>query len=100
MLANRLSTVITALVHPDQTGFMPGRGTDINISRLFTHMDRAQQESARVVASLDAEKAFHSVEWEFLWGVLSKFGFRSKFMTWLRMLYASPRARVRMNGTL
>lgn len=31
ILARRLNTVITALVHPDQSGFMPGRGTDINI---------------------------------------------------------------------
>lgn len=41
VLTNRLSLVISALVHPDQTGFMLGRGTDINIRRLFTHMARA-----------------------------------------------------------
>lgn len=30
--------VILAMVHPDQKGgFMPGRGTDINIRRLYTH---------------------------------------------------------------
>lgn len=52
VLAMRLNTVITALIHPDQTGFMPGRGTDINIRRLFTHMDRAQAESAGVVVFL------------------------------------------------
>lgn len=34
ILATRLNTVITALVHPDQSGFMPGRGTDINSRRL------------------------------------------------------------------
>lgn len=63
ILANRLNTVITALVHPDQTGFMPGRGTVINIRRLFTHIARAGQEGAGMVASLDAEKAFDSLEW-------------------------------------
>lgn len=31
ILANRPSTVITELVHSDQTGFMLVRGTDINI---------------------------------------------------------------------
>lgn len=31
VLSNRLSVVITALVHLDQTGFMPGKGADINI---------------------------------------------------------------------
>lgn len=38
MLARRLNTVITAFSTPDQTGFMPGRGTNINIRRLFTHI--------------------------------------------------------------
>lgn len=40
VLAGCLNSVITALIHPDQTGFMPGRGTDINIRRLLTHLDR------------------------------------------------------------
>lgn len=66
ILANRLNTVITPLVHPDQMGFMPGRGTDINIRGLYTHIARAGQEDGGVVASLDAEKAFDSVEWRYL----------------------------------
>lgn len=49
-------------------GFMPGRGKDINIRRLFTHMARAHPESVGVVASLDTEKAFDLVEWSYLWG--------------------------------
>lgn len=78
---------------------MLGMGTDINIRRLFTHMDWARPESAGVVASLDVERAFDS-EWEFLWGVLLKFRFGPKFMAWLRMLYAGPRARICTNGML
>lgn len=45
--------VITALIHPDQTGFMPGRGTDINISRLHTHIAKADPVNPVVLASLD-----------------------------------------------
>lgn len=60
VLANRLNLVITALIHRDQTGFMPGRGTDINIRRLHTHIDRADEVTNGTVASFDAEKAFDS----------------------------------------
>lgn len=37
ILACRLNTVISALVHPDQSCIIPGRGTDINIRQFFTY---------------------------------------------------------------
>lgn len=62
-LAMRLNQVIQTLVHEDQTGFMPGKGTDINLWRLYTvlgFVDCLTQSAA--VAFLDAEKSFDSVE--------------------------------------
>lgn len=52
------------------------------------------------MASLDAEKAFDSVEWGYLWAVLSKFGFGPRVLSWLRLIYAHPRARIRTNWIL
>lgn len=54
---------------------MPGRGTGFNIRRLYTHIAMAAPNTAGVVAFLDAEKAFDSVEWGYLWAVLAKSGF-------------------------
>lgn len=47
VLANRLNAVILSLIHGDQTGFMPGKGTDINLRRLFTVMDRVPGKGER-----------------------------------------------------
>lgn len=85
ILANRLSQVIEDLVNIDQTGFMPGKGTDINIRRLYLNLSIPHDnQGSRVIASLDAEKAFDSVEWSYLWEVLSRFGFGPKFLHGIR----------------
>lgn len=105
ILANKLNSVILTLVHGDQTDFMPGKGTDINIRHLYTHISlAATEESQGVVAFLDAEKAFDSVEWEFLWRVLERFNIGPKYIhtyiSWIKLLYQRPTARVRTNGLL
>lgn len=96
ILAKRLNEVILTLVHEDQFGFMLGKGTDINLQRLYTVLASGNGEDWTVmVASLDAEKAFDdSVEWEYLWEVLHRFGFRSVFISLVEALYRSPTARV------
>lgn len=38
IIASHLSIVISDLIHVDQTGFMPGKGTGINIRCLFLNM--------------------------------------------------------------
>lgn len=88
VLANHLNSLILSLVHGDQTGFMPGKGTDINIHRLYTIVDHLKDASSTgIVASLDAEKAFESVEWALLWQMLKKFGFGPQFIAWIQLLY-------------
>ena len=46
------------------------------------------------LTALDAEKAFDRVGWDYLF-----FYFGEKFVSWVRLLYASPQAMVRTNGT-
>jgi hypothetical protein len=51
-----------------------------------------------VVISLDAEKAFDRVEWEYLFTVLERFGFGLSFLSSNKILYSSPVASVRINN--
>lgn len=47
---------------------------------------------------LDFEKAFDSVEWNFLFQVLKQFNFGENFISWVKILYTKPIFRVKNNG--
>lgn len=74
---------------------MPGKGTDINLRRLYTSISQAEGMGSQGVM-----KVFDSVEWEFLWQVLDRFNFGPKFVSWIQLSYRHPSARVRTKGTL
>lgn len=99
ILASRLGSIILSLVGEDQSGFMPGKTTDINLRRLYTNLQVSHDNrGSRVVAALDNEKAFDSVEWSFMSAVLGRLGFPQNFLKWLHLIYLKPTARVRVNG--
>ena len=46
----------------------------------------------------DFEKAFDSVEWNFLFSTLMKFNFGTPFISWIKILYTNPYFHVKNNG--
>lgn len=98
ILATRQNEIIQKLVHPDQMGFKPGRFTNTNIRRVYLNLQvPTDEDGARATLSLDAAKAFDSLEWQYIWRVLAEFQFGPIFINWVKMLYKTSEAKVKVN---
>ena len=101
ILANRLLPVLPRLIHSDQCGFMPARSTRHCLRRLYSALARVRDlMGSKSLLSLDFEKAFDSVDWEYLDGLLDRLGFGPYFRKCVRTLYNGSMAQVRVNGCL
>lgn len=101
ILARRIEIVLPDIINIDQTGFIRQRQTQDSIRRslhVMRHITKKKVEA--VLVALDAEKAFDSVRWAFLYKVLQKFGFHETLIKTIQTLYDRPSARVKINGGL
>jgi len=98
VLACRLDPCLPKIISEDQTGFIRGRQLSSNIRRLLNIIfSPSSSLSSEIIISLDAEKAFDRVEWNYLFTILDRFGFGPSFTSWIRLLYTAPVASVRTN---
>jgi len=101
ILSRRVNKIITNIIHPDQTGFITGRYYADNIRRLLNLMTHSETKGKEtMLLSLDAQKAFERVSWQYLFQTLKRFQFGPEFIKWIQILYANPQAAVKVNGFL
>lgn len=87
-IAYRLSEFFPKLINRHQVGFIQKRSSANNMCRLFNviHMATSSTEPS-IAVTLDAEKAFDRTLNRYGHSSLSKFGFGSYFINWVRTLY-------------
>ena len=83
-LAFRIKKVLPNIVHNNQSGYVEGRfiGEIIRTIDDIKEFTKSERISG-ILAFLDFEKAFDSIEWEFLYKFLEVFNFGPDFKKWV-----------------
>uniref|UniRef100_A0A803KCY8 Reverse transcriptase domain-containing protein n=1 Tax=Xenopus tropicalis TaxID=8364 RepID=A0A803KCY8_XENTR len=99
ILANRLGNMMPKLINPDQVGFIQGRQARDNTRRAIDLIEVINKQHApALIMSLDAEKAFDRLNWEYMLKLLQGIGLQGPFLTAIQQLYSTPTATLKLPG--
>ena len=98
ILAKRVESFLPKLVNSDQTGFVNGRYIGQNIRLLSDIMEYLDaKKTSGLFLFVDFEKAFDTLEWNFIAKTLEVFNFGPNFTRWFSVVYNNVQSAV-MNG--
>ena len=97
--ARKLTTLVSPNISQEQTAYIPNRLINDNIRSMLMTVDLANSDPTidGVVVSLDAKKAFDSVDHRYICKCLEAFGFR-RFIPIFNVLYKDLRSNIILNG--
>lgn len=102
ILTNRLSVVINTVIHDSQSAFLSGKVIHDNIllaQELVKGYGR-KHISPRCMIQIDPQKAYDSVEWSALEGIMRELGFPDLFVDWVMLGVTTVSDRYVVNGCL
>ena len=90
ILATRLNQILPKIIHPDQYGFIVGRGVQDNIPDLITAIEFAEEQGIDLLlVNYDFMKAFDMVDWDVLFKIMSQFSFHHKYIDMIRAMFTA-----------
>ncbi|XP_071733554.1 uncharacterized protein [Rutidosis leptorrhynchoides] len=100
ILADRIKGVLDDLVDENQSAFIPGRQISDNVL-LAQELMRGynwKKGKGRCAFKIDIQKAYDTVNWEFMRSILTHFGFHPKMVNWLMVCMSTPSFAISVNG--
>ena len=100
-IANRLKKVISSIISSSQTGFIKGRYIGENIRLLCEVIEFVNERKLPALLFFtDFEKAFDSINHDFMFNTLRHFGFGESMVNWVKLFYNGANSFVTNNGYL
>ena len=98
-IATRIKNVLPNIIHHNQTGFIKYRYIGETVRSIFDIMDfTAEENIPGPLIFIDFQKAFDSLERNFLQRCLESFNFGSDFIRWVMTFYKSIQSWVINHG--
>ena len=93
-LAFWVRKVLPSLIYYDQTAHVKGRYVGESVRLVDDLLKYAEEENSnRILFAADIEKAFDSVDHNFIFATLNKFGFGSDFILWIKTLFKNSQIK-------
>lgn len=98
-LSNRLTPILPEVIHENQVAYVKGRQVHDNLNFINFCKNKSVSDNVNLaIISLDAKKAFDSVDHDCLYTCLLQYGFDTKFINIVKLMYSNLSATILMNG--
>jgi exonuclease III len=99
VLASRLKEVLPSVINSDQVAYLKKRFIGQNIRTIFDILDYTKlKDENGIIAFLDFEKAFDTINWKAIFDALTSFNLGPSFIGWVHTIYNDSEACVTNNG--
>ena len=99
VIAIRMEKVLPKIIHSSQTGYVKGRYIGESIRTISDIMSFTKTQNIPGLAVfLDFEKAFDSIEWNYLQKCLETFNFGPQLRQWINVIYSDISSCILNNG--
>jgi hypothetical protein len=101
ILANRFKGLLHHFISPYQFAFVPTRNIQDNtiLAHELVNSINSKRGRGLMAVKIDMEKTFDCKEWSFILAILSKLGFLSTWINWIRICITSPSFSILINGS-
>ena len=98
--ATRIVKILPEIIHSNQTGYVSGRYIGEAARSILDVMEYTKTVNIPgILLFIDFEKAFDSLEWNFMLKCLETFGFGHSLIRWVETFYSNISSCIINNGT-
>ena len=93
-------TILPEIIHSNQTGYVSGRYIGEAARSILDIMEYTKTFNIQgILLFIDFEKAFNSLEWNFMFKCLEIFGFGHSLVRWVKTFYNNVSSCIINNGS-